>query len=760
MSRPPANAYPSDDGSDAQRSGYIPRVPRTDDAPDTPLPPGGAAAPYAQGAVPPWEDRPTTAMPTQGSGAVPPTGAPPAVPGVIEYRPADRHAPRTPAPGYRPPDAAVPPVQYVQPAPRPAAPPSRAPTAAPAALPAPVYDPTRAQVAAVPAGRGGRRRGALLGVLAGLLVLAGIGLFAAAGWYEQQYAGRMFPGVRVYGVDLGGKSTDEARVLLENRVAGFAQQPLDLVWTDQHWNPQPGQLGMQVNLDRTLDNAYKVGRNGGLLNVWRDRWDVANEGRVVPLSVILDESKLQDYLQSQIAPKINQDLLEGDVWLQGEQVKSSPAQEGHTLQVYPALQTIRDSLARMASNNRIELPVTISKPIVPQTELDATAHQLQIMLAGPLVARQGSKQFSVDARKISQKLLLLKRNADPTAAKHFEVAFQEDNLKAAVADWADQIDTAPQNARFAWNNGQVQVTKESQDGIKVDQTKAITAVKAALATPDKRTVDLPTNSAPPKVSSKDIGALGIKELIGTGNTSFKGSTAERATNIKIAAGYLDGVVVPPGDTFSFLDAVAPITLDRGYVEGYVIAAERTQRGVGGGVCQVSTTVFRAAFWSALQISERHQHAYRVSWYESKGEPVGFDAAVFDPGVDFKFVNNTPGFLLVQSVLTGDELNVNFYGTKIADEVKLVGPKIENQLNPPQDIYQLDPTLPAGTTKQVETAHKGLDTTITRQIYKGGQLVSEDPFFSRFEAWPNWFMVAPGVSTPYPPRPPATLQAPP
>ena len=75
---------------------------------------------------------------------------------------------------------------------------------------------------------------------------------------------------------------------------------------------------------------------------------------------------------------------------------------------------------------------------------------------------------------------------------------------------------------------------------------------------------------------------------------------------------------------------------------------------GGGVCRVATTVFRAAFWSAVDITERHQHAYRVSWYESKGEPVGFDAAVFDPGVDFKFVNNTPGFLLVQSVLTGDE----------------------------------------------------------------------------------------------------------
>jgi vancomycin resistance protein YoaR len=517
-------------------------------------------------------------------------------------------------------------------------------------------------VAAAPA-RPRRRNGSVIfGVLAGLLVLAGIGLFAGAGWYEQQYAGKFFPGVRVYSVDLGGKTRDEAQVLLENQTAGFTTQPLNLGWTDQQWTPTPGQLGMQVNLDRTLDNAYNVGRVGGMLDVWRDRWDVANEGRIVPLSVTLDEGKIQAYLQNEVAPKIDQEMKEGDVWLQGEQVKTSPSQEGRALNIYPAIQAIGNSIARMASNGRIDLPVTVTKPAVAQAEIDATAKQLQGLLSGPLVVRIGAKQFSLDARGISQKLLLLKRSADPAATKHYDVVFQEENLKAVVADWADQVDTAPQNARFAWNNGQLTVLKESQDGIKVNQEKAIAAVKAALATTEKRTVDLPTDTRQPKVSSKDIGALGIKELIGTGNTSFKGSSQERATNIKVAAQVLNGVVVPPGDTFSFLDAVAPITLDRGYVEGYVIAAERTQRGVGGGVCQVSTTVFRAAFWSALQVTERHQHAYRVSWYESKGEPVGFDAAVFDPGTDLQFVNTTPGFLLVQSDLTGDELNVNFYGT--------------------------------------------------------------------------------------------------
>jgi vancomycin resistance protein YoaR len=179
----------------------------------------------------------------------------------------------------------------------------------------------------------------------------------------------------------------------------------------------------------------------------------------------------------------------------------------------------------------------------------------------------------------------------------------------------------------------------------------------------------------------------------------------------------------------------------GFVEGYVIAAERTQKGVGGGVCQVSTTAFRAAFWSGVQVTERNQHSYRVGWYEANGEPVGFDAAVFDPGVDLKFVNDTPGYILIQAVVTPGLLTVNFYGTKVPGQVKLEGPAISNRVPPPPDVYEVDTRLPAGTKKQVETAHGGLDTVITRRIVTPGQADKIDQFNSSYKAWPNWYIVA-------------------
>ena len=169
----------------------------------------------------------------------------------------------------------------------------------------------------------------------------------------------------------------------------------------------------------------------------------------------------------------------------------------------------------------------------------------------------------------------------------------------------------------------------------------IAAIKAHADKADGRQFDMPGKVITPTVSSKDLPALGITDLMGTGTSTFVGSSQERATNIQVAANLLNGAVVPPGGTFSFLKTMGGITEAEGFVQGYVIAAERTQLGVGGGVCQVSTTMFRAAFYSGFEITERNEHAYRVSWYEANGEPVGFDAAVFDPGVDLKFVNNSP-----------------------------------------------------------------------------------------------------------------------
>ncbi|HEX2185993.1 MAG TPA: VanW family protein, partial [Chloroflexota bacterium] len=286
----------------------------------------------------------------------------------------------------------------------------------------------------------------------------------------------------------------------------------------------------------------------------------------------------------------------------------------------------------------------------------------------------------------------------------------------------------------------------------------------------EREVVLRTVVAKPQFSSENIPSLGITELLATGTSKFTGSPPERVNNIQVAAGRLNGTVVPAGATFSFLQALGPITKANGYKEGLTIQGDATVPGVGGGVCQVSTTAFRAAFFAGLPIVERHQHTYRVSYYEQDGSPVGFDAAVYDPGVDLRFRNDTGGAILIQTSVDTASATVafRFYGTPTGRDVKLSASKANEVKAGPPHPDGTDPSLPQGVRKQVEWKADGVDATIRRTVTQDGQSVVSD-FFSRYSPWREKWVVgtapapgapaasstpAPGTSPPAAPRPTA------
>jgi vancomycin resistance protein YoaR len=595
--------------------------------------------------------------------------------------------------------------------------------------------------------RGKKRRGLwVLWMLAGVLAIAVIAVVAFTLAWQGQYAGKIYAGVNVLGTDLGGKTKDEARKLLLGKVQEFIAQPVVLTWRNKEWRPTAEQLGLKVDVDNTVDEAMKVGRTPDMFGSVGQQWTAAQGGYVVPLSVQMSEPVLQTYLSDTVASEINQQLFEGDVRLDGTRVVARPGVEGISLQVYPAIVAIRDALVKLEAG-KVDLPVDVAQPVVSAEEVGYVESLLALRVSAPITATAWpGKSFSLDPQAIIR-FTTIERNSDPDADRHVQLGWKEKELQGLGEAWATEARRPPQNARFAWGGGAVSVLSESIDGFETDPATVVASIKEHTSTSDARVYDLPGKVITPTVSSKDLPALGIKELIGTGTSTFVGSSQERATNIKVAANLLNGAVVPPGGTFSFLDAMGGIDETHGFVEGYVIAAERTTRGVGGGVCQVSTTAFRAAFWSGLEIDERNQHSYRVSWYEADGAPVGFDAAVFDPGVDLKFKNTTPGYILVEAVAGDALLKVNIYGTKPPGEIKLEGPVKSKQIPPPPDVYEVDSRLAPGTKKQVETARPGLDVTITRRIIVPGQEDKVDQFHSSYQAWPNWYVVSSCSQTP-------------
>ena len=586
-----------------------------------------------------------------------------------------------------------------------------------------------------------KRRGLwVLWVLAGVFAIALIGVIAFTLAWQGQYAGKIYAGVNVLGADLSGKTPDEARKILLGKVQEFVTQPMVLTWRNKEWRPNAEQLGLKVDVDSTVEEALKVGRTPDMFGSVGQQWAAAQGGYSVPLAVQMSEPTLQVYLTNTVAPEIDQELLEGDVRLDGTRVVALPGVEGRSLQVYQAIIAIRDSLIKLETG-KVDLPVEVRQPAVSSEEVSYIEALLTLRVSAPITATAWpGKSFTLD-REALIRFTTIERNPDPKAERQVQLGWKDKELEILSESWAKQAKRPAQNARFAWRGGQVSVLSESIDGFETDAATVAASIKEHAETSDVRTYDLPGKVITPTVSSNDLTSLGIKELIGKGTSTFAGSTRERITNIQVAANLLNGAVVPPGGTFSFLDTMGGIDEAHGFVQGYVIAAERTVLGVGGGVCQVSTTMFRAAFWSGVDITERNQHSYRVGWYEAGGEPVGFDAAVFDPGVDLRFKNNTPGYLLIEAVVGGDLFTVNIYGTKPPGEVKLEGPVKSKQVPPPPDVYQVDARLEPGTKKQVETARAGLDVVITRRIIVPGQPDKVEQYGSSYQAWPNWYIVA-------------------
>jgi len=244
--------------------------------------------------------------------------------------------------------------------------------------------------------------------------------------------------------------------------------------------------------------------------------------------------------------------------------------------------------------------------------------------------------------------------------------------------------------------------------------------------------------------------LGVRELVAAGASYFTGSLSARDNNIRLGASKFDGVVVAPGEVFSFNEHLGDVTPEAGYNESYVIIGNRTVPGVGGGLCQVATTAFRAAYLGGYPIVERWPHAYRVKYYELGGFDPGFDATVYSPFVDFRFKNDTPYHILVHTEIdvATSRLRFLFYSTATGRTVEQIGPEWGAPIPPGPSVYEYDETLPAGTVKKFESAHDGLSAVLGRVVKDGdGNVLYEDEFVSDFIPWPARYAFGPGYTPP-------------
>lgn len=598
----------------------------------------------------------------------------------------------------------------------------------------------------------------LFGIPAVVLLLLVVGLFMWNSSLENKYTGKIEPGVRISGLDVGEMTREEAKTALYKQLDKYVQQPIALSFQDMSWKPTMEQLGVSINLEGTLDKANQLGKGGDFIGGLRLFKMMSPQNENLPIEVQINETKLKSYL-SDISTKIKRDTVEPTFGLDKEgNIVSTPGKDGFNVDYEATYSAIKSSLESLTPSEENFLKVHNVPPVISQEEIDNFKKTLEPYLAGPVVVSFKEKNWTFDKKAIAEQIKI-ERNLDPVLPKHLNFTFNTSYFEKYIGSLAPVVNQPAKNAEFEWD-GKLIFTKQGQQGQALNVGRSMDNVNQAFMAmePEKRKASLWVDVTEPAISSDKPEKIGKFELMGEGVSQFSGSANARAINIKVGAKWLNATLVPPKSNFSFLNAIGGITEAKGFVEGFAILTDQTAPEVGGGICQVSTTTFRAAFYAGLPIVERNAHVYRVGWYEEMDEPVGFDAAIYEPGLDFKFYNPTDYWMAVESYVDGGRLHVKIYGNRTpGQKVELLSNGVNNVTQPPPDKTEVDPQMAPGTRKQVDTARKGLTTTITRIIKVDGKEVKRDSFPTVFQPWPNIYKVGP---TPTPkPQPTATPKPP-
>lgn len=569
--------------------------------------------------------------------------------------------------------------------------------------------------------------------------------------YQLLYAGRIFPGVSVAGVDLSGLSRDEAAVRLNETLSYSITGKILFRDGEKAWMASPAELGMVFDPSSSAVAAYKLGRSGGLFGALSGQMRATGGGVSIPPAVIFDQRVAYQYL-SQISSQINQPVVEASLNLEGTNVVAQPGQVGRELKIDATLLYLAAQLQTF-SDGEVKLIVQELQPQI--LDVSAQADTARQILSQPLTltipnATSNDPGPYIYIPEVVANLLAVQR-----VENGVQVGLSPTALRDLLVPVKNQVDRLPSDAKFIFNDEtrQLDLMEDSKVGRALDVDASIQAINEAVGR-GEHTVSLVINEAKPKVSGTATGQeLGITELVWAETSYFYGSSAERIQNITVASASYHGVLVAPGETFSMGQYLGDVSLDNGFAEALIIYGGRTIKGVGGGVCQVSTTLFRAVFNAGFPIVERNPHAYRVSYYEQTASGAvdprlaGLDATVYFPLVDFKFRNDTPYWILMETYVSSTSLTWKFYSTKDGRSVtwETTGPT--NVVQAPAPSFEENPELKKNEMKQVDWAANGADITVTRTVWRDGAVYFQDSVTTHYEPWQAICQYGPGSKNP-------------
>lgn len=558
-------------------------------------------------------------------------------------------------------------------------------------------------------------------IIAGLVLV--LGFFFTLGVIRLAYRGKILPGAQAYGIYLGGLSKVEASTLITSMSEKYqgAETVLIRTTSDQPIRIKAKDLGLSHVSEPVINELYSVGRQGWIGQQIYDEFKLLI-GLSQPSTemIALNEGAITQALSSTI-DTYNTAVIDPQLVVNESIISITPGISGKRVSLPRTVARIQEA-ARTFDRIDIELATYSLNPVVTEGDLSAKRATIERFRQQPLVVKYNDKTWSFGAQEIASwvdgvavipdKEDLLYRAYAQTRTSQHQADFSETKIQASLAAIAQQINQAPVDAKLSISGDRATIFQQSRDGIALEMSASAQKIRTALSeTQANAPTDLVVAITKAEVSDENIDNLGIKELLSEGVTYFPGSSRNRLQNIRVGTARYQGVLLKPGEVFSFGELLGEVGPEQGYAEGRVILEGRQESAYGGGLCQVSSTAFRAALLAGLPIIERVNHSFAVSYYTAPYGVPGVDATIYYPQVDFKFKNDTDHHILIQTDLQGTTLKFRFYGTK----------KKSGNLRGPFFIYgNSDPNVPSRTV-------------FYRDIIVNGQVVKTDTFYTTYKS---------------------------
>lgn len=585
--------------------------------------------------------------------------------------------------------------------------------------------------------------------------------------FNLAYENKIFPKTYISGVDFGGMTRAEAQTKLTELIATSNNQKLNYTWEDKSYNIGLDEMAINYENSRnkTIDQLFEVGRRGSCGKIISETFRAIASSNNVLASFDINNQKLNDYLTN-IAKDIDIQEKDATIEIRSDQPVVVPEKIGRKFEQEKNRQIVYETLGGFNFNTPLAFQVSQVIPKINSTIAQNAIAETLLLMKKHLVMNGANKTFELKSEDITAMIEFVARPANknivstPQSAVTLYVLSPEispTKVGEKVDGIAGEVYQEPKDPKFQVTDGKVAAFQVEQTGYELDKTKAIEQIIQAINN-DQSSLDLPIKVTEPSLSSDDPDKLGIKDLISEGKTSWRGSPSNRIHNLTLGSSKISGTIVKPGEEFSTVKTIAPIDAASGFLPELVIKnSTQVTPEIGGGLCQVSTTLFRAVLNAGLKITDRSPHSFRVSYYEP---PVGMDATIYDPAPDFKFVNNMSTPILIWAIAGNNSLSFQIYGTKDNRKVEISDPVLFDYTSPGEAVYSQSDTMAAGAIRQTERATSGVSASFKYKVTSAsGEVLQSETYLSKYVPIPNSFLYGPGTEgIPGQEAPPAQVEA--